>query len=186
MSIEGMSDADRDALAELAAQVWNHPDTRLEAMRLAKKANPQRQYPELDIAEREAKLRDEFEKKLDTERSKREESELRRQRDVMISDAIASGKVTDRAEFEKIEKHGIEAGISKFETAVVHYRASQQQATPSEGAVPDFGPPQMPQLEGLKDKFGGNVHRWAEAEAHKVLGELRTGNIKLPPLQTAQ
>ena len=182
MSIEGMSDADRDALAALAAQVFNHPETRLDAMRLAKKAAPQRQYPELDILERENKIREEFNARLEEERKKREESDLLRQRDAMIADAIASGRVADRAEFEKIEKHGIDAGISRFDTALSHYRASQQQPEPSSAALPDYGPPRAPQID-LKD-HGGDVHRWAETEAHNVLNEIRQGKIKLPPLQT--
>lgn len=172
-NLEGMSEATLRELAAISVEVGNNPDTRIDFLRLAKKANPARQYPELDALEREAKMREDFDARMKAEQAEREKLDLLRQRDLMIEAAINSGQVKDRGEFEKIEKHGIDSGISKFSTAFEHYQAAMKQSEPSGNPVGDPTRPTMPNIPDLKEKFGGNIHKWADHEAHLAMAEAK-------------
>ena len=177
--LEGMSEESIRAYAELAVALEKNPETRLPTMALVKKVYPNRNLPELAMQEREQALRKELNDKLDEEIKKRELADLSSRRELMISQAIADEKVEDRAEFEKIEKHGIDNGISKFDVALSHYRTSSQESSTSSAPIMDYGPPTPPPMEGLKERFKGNVRQWAEAEAYKALDEIRAGKVKL-------
>ena len=175
--LEGMGEEAIRSYAELAVRLERNPKTRVQAMRLVKELDPTRPLPELESLEREEKLRAEMAEKIGEERKEREQQNYAHQRELMIRDMVASGAVADRAEFEKVEKAGIEAGISRFDTALSHYRSSQEQAQTSANPLADYGSPTKPVLEGLKE-FNGNVAQWAESQAHQAVNEILSGKVR--------
>ena len=177
--LEGLTQEDKDRLAEIQVLTMTNPKTRMEQQRLIRVAKPDQQLPELDAYERgaasEQKLREELAKR-DTEIS---EIKMRGVRESLIQKLIDNGTMASRAQFEEIEKFGVENKIADYEKAAHFWKLSQQAAEPTTTTFPDSSPPALPVMEGL-DKFKGSRSNWAENEAHKAWQELKSGKIRLP------
>lgn len=178
-NLEGLSEEDVKRLAEIQARVMTNPKTRIQAMKLIREAVPEQQLPDLDAFEREEKREEKLREELKVRDAKLEEIELRGKRDTLIQKLIEAGTIESRAQFEEVEKFGVENKIADYEKAAHFWKLSQQPSEPSPSVFPDYiGHPAKPALEGL-DKFNGNVHRWAEAEMHKAVNDLRTGKVRV-------
>ena len=148
--------------------------TRQEFLKLTKTANPELNIPEVDIPfkmqgmmEAEAKKREELENKI-------REGEIRQQ----VKDrreAMIKTKGLSESQVQEVEKMMVDKGIMNHDTAADFYLSQQQSAPPTPSQF--TGSQQVPKVD-LKN-FGGNIAQWARSEANTMIGDIRSGRIKV-------
>jgi len=156
----------------LGKLLLENPEVAIEAKRLAKKANPKLQIPEVDIEDRLAAQRTEFQTELD-----------RRDKEAMAERVAARKRERDRQIIEagyKVEE--IEAIIVRekcsYETAIKIADLERQVATPSAADVLSGGIPNIPK-EMRPDKdwsklSAGDVRKRSASIAGEMINEFRT------------
>ena len=165
VTLEGMAP---EAIAELALAakgMMSNPETRLQALALHKKVNPDISIPEIDMPSQ-------FNTALAEERAKREaieqrllEADVRREiegkRAAMVAKGIPADKVAE------VEQMMVERNIGNHDSAAEFYLMQQKMAVPT---APDltnrYKGQAMPTID-TKD-FGGSVKNWAKAQAMQV------------------
>lgn len=178
-SIEGFTEDDIKALAEIQIRTMSNPKTRLGQQKLMRDAGIEQQLPELDAYERHAAAEQRLRDELAARDKKIQEIELRTQREGLIQSLIDKGVMDSRTQFEEIERFGVENKIADYEKAAHFWKLSQKSAEPSSTPFAPYSAPTKPVLEGL-DKFKGSRSQWAESEAHKAWNEIKSGKALLP------
>lgn len=160
-------------LAALAKSLSEDPKTRKRFLQLIKEKNPDQAIPELDLENQIAA----FAKPHIEELSKIKLDLLKRDQEASIlakREALkAKGFTID--DVSAIEKLMIEKQIGSHDTAAEFYRAQAALAAPTPST---FTQVQMP-VKGDEIKKAGGIKRWANAEAHKVVDDIKAGRIKL-------
>lgn len=158
-----MSEESEEARQAAALRkLLNHPEVGMEAKRLYKKITPDARFPDLEMEERLAAQRTEFQEKLDKQEADRladlTAQNQRRNHEYVKSEGL------DPAEIEKVM--GTEK-IASYETAVKFVKAQNAATAPTPGS---YTPIRMydKTSDWRKDPKGT-----ALAEAHKAIDELR-------------
>ena len=164
MSLENLTDVQRDNLAIAAQKLLNNAELSPQVKKLLMKADPQTyRFPEIEqeqvTQEREKKLND----KIEALEQKHIEESARRNLERKHAEAIARG--LDPAEVEKAitEKH-----IGSWETAMEHVELSKRiaAATPS-----TFETVRRDVLPDTKEIWGDR-RKWAAAQAHSAIDDI--------------
>jgi len=170
----GLEDLTPDQLRafNLGKLLLENPEVALEAKRLAKKANPKLQIPEVDIEDRLAAQRTEFQ----TELERRDQSAMaervaarKRERDRQIQEAGFT--------VEEIEKIIVDEKCS-YETAMKIAELQQQLATPAAGDVIAGGVPNIPKEmrpeKAWRSLSNGDLRKKSAAIAGEMINDLRS------------
>lgn len=163
--------------AALFNTLVNNPETREEALKLVRRADPKRPIPELDASEK-------MEKRLEEERAERAKLEER------IRDGEIRGRLDkerarvmkqytlDDAEMLEVEKIMTreDAPIPHYDAAAKVYKAEKQLAKPTTAAIADFSF-KMPEDKRWAKGIGSNanLNRVAMEIAAETLNEVRGG-----------
>ena len=160
------------AIAQLAAALDNHPDTRAGFRGLVKKLKPQTFVPEVDLPAQVAAAVTPTLQKLDAALDRLQTVERQR----AVDDAWAKAGVSpeDRPKVEEF----VQTMAGDVALAAQTYRAAQQPA-----ATPRSGPGRvvLPHQSG-EEWFKGlaeNPSRWAESKAYDIVDGFRSGQIRL-------
>lgn len=155
------------SLAKLTRQLLSNPETRGQVQRLLTKADSNLKFPELDIQDQIAKVREEAEKKAGEaqEEARKLRAEIK-QRD--LHQRIAQAGLEVKPVLELMEKHGLPPTDENYDMAieVLTNRQTQQLA---ESSASDFPTPEDP---GTKEMWA-DPEKWRASQAEKVLKEFR-------------
>ena len=171
MSLEGKSVEDIEALAELANALGNNPATRLDFLRLTKKANPTANIPEIDIP---IGLQGAMKPHLDRLAQLEAQAVERDTRDRITSQrkqALSVSGITE-ADMPAVEKLMTDRKILDHTTAAEFHVAQRRMAEPTPSSLTGlrtFGKPVMPDLAA----FQGNLQAHARNEAYAAIDQLR-------------
>ena len=171
MSLEGKSVEDIEALAELANALGNNPATRMDFLRLTKKANPTANIPEIDIP---IGLQGAMQPHLDRLAQLEAQAVERDTRDRITSQrkqALSVSGITE-ADMPAVEKLMTDRRILDHKTAAEFHVAQQRLAEPTPSSLTGmrtFGKPVMPDLAA----FQGNLQAHARNEAYAAIDQLR-------------
>src|SRR5271166_5152054 len=113
MALEGLNDEQVQRLATFAQSVLSNPETKLDALRLAKKINPKFSNPELDTETRVQAAREESAAEIKKLREENEADRITRARDQKTQDLKAQGY-----DIVAVEKVMTDNGIGNYETAI--------------------------------------------------------------------
>lgn len=148
------------ALAELAVEVANNPDTRKEFARLVKKVQPNRRFPDVEVDDMREEIRREFEKK------EQEGEQARILRSMERQKSKVSENYDDKAMGE-IEALMSKHGLSDYELAARLYAAETKPATPR--PQPNDHRWSLPNIE-LKDF--NNLKQIQQSKAYQAVDEI--------------
>lgn len=170
MSLENLT-ADELRNFQLGKLLLENPEVAVEAKRLAKKANPKLQIPEIDLQDALAAQAADFQKKLEERDHKDMEHRVavrKRERDAQI---VAAGYTVD--EIEKI----IVAEKCSYETAMKIADLQRQVAEPSAADYLSGSTPGTPvEMRPGKDwsKLGnGDLRKKSAGIASEMINEMR-------------
>ena len=177
MSLEGMSDAERDALAALMKDLGQNPETRLPLQAVIKKAYPTTATPELDSA---LALR-ELNRKI--EEQKAEYDNFKAQTDAekvelkKWAEAVGAGHCTYE-DIGAIREFMTANGLADPVKSAELWKQTSQFSTPTAPSTNVF---EMPNALMEKWKTGGvrNINQTALAEGHQLMDDIRGGKVKL-------
>ena len=174
ISLEGMSQDAINGLALLAKGLSSNSKTRDQFLNLTKTANPDLNIPEVDIPfkmqgmlDAEAKKREELENKIRENEIRQQIKENRAQ--------LAKTKGLSEEQVQEVEKMMTEKGILNHDTAADFYLSQQKSATPTPSTF--SGSQQVPKPD--MKQFNGNITQWARNEANTMIGQIRSGQIKV-------
>lgn len=167
-----------DERNRLFNSLLNSPDTREDALRLVKKANPTMPIPELDSTSKlEARLAEERKAREDLEK-KVQEDQIRDRIDRERARCMKKYELTE-AEISEIETTIMmdkEAPIPHYDAACKVYKASKVQATPTPAVMtrPKW---EMPEKDVWKEGIGNRMrlNQIADEQAYVALNEIRAG-----------
>lgn len=166
MALEGLNEEQVTRLATFAQSVLSNPDTKLEALRLAKKINPKFSNPELDTDTRIQAVREESAAALKKIQEERDADRIANAREAKTRELKEKGY-----DIVAVEKVMSDNGIGNYETAIKFMRGEAALAP----AVPTSvtgGDATMP--TGFKDIIK-NPARWAREKAAEILNDARQG-----------
>jgi hypothetical protein len=166
MGLEDKSPEEIERLANWANSVLNNKDTRLDALRLTKKANPNAHIPELDRDAAIQAVRDEEAKKREALEARLDKQEIEAARRDKAAQLAAKG-----FDIVAVEKVMTDNGIGNYDTAMKFMRAEAQVAGATQSVL-DSGNAKMP--ENFKDIMK-NPAAWAREQATTILNEARAG-----------
>lgn len=163
-----------EEIAELRAikAAINKPETKKEALRLLKKAEPNANIPLLDIEDRIASV--EEKNNAEFEALKAENDKLRKEMAVEKKRAKLKDKGLTDEDIAGVEKFIIDGRTHNHEDAEVLYQASRQIADGSPNTLNRF-----------KDNFSKDRLKdlenpdWGLNEAHLAIDDLKTGRVRL-------
>lgn len=171
MSLEGKSQEEIAALAELAEQLANDPKTRNGFLSLSKIANPNAHIPEVDIPHQVKGILEAGLKRVEEAEKKVAEMEAERNITARRKALVSSGKASER-DIDAIEKLMVDKKIPDHETAAEFYAMQQKAAEPTPAnARQNVRETTMPTVD--TKPFKGNLNEWARNMAAKTLDELR-------------
>ena len=171
MSLEGKSVEDIEALAELANALGSNPNTRMDFLRLTKRANPGASIPEIDIP---VGLQSSMQPHLDRLAQLEAKALQRDTRDNILSqrrEALSVKGITE-ADIPAVEKLMTDRKILDHKTAAEFLSAQQRLAEPTPSSTAGsrtFGKPVLPDLTAFK----GNMQAHARSEAYAAIDQLR-------------
>lgn len=171
MSLEGKTNEEIAALAELAEQLANNPETRRGFLQLSKKANPNAHIPEVDIPAQVNAVMQKGLERLAAVEARNQELETERNILARRQALIDNGKAS-KADIAAIEKLMIDKKIPDHETAAEFYAMQQKAAEPTpRDARANVRETTMPAMD--TKPFKGNLNEWARNMAARTLDELR-------------
>ena len=150
-------------LAALALRL-GRGETRREFIKLVKKVDPSRSFPDVEMQD----LREEMESKFAEEETKRQAAATKKRMEEARQALIDSGRFTED-DVKKIETDVMQAkGIADYETAAVLYGAQHAPAK----AAPEIstgGTWTFPDHKGLRE----DPNKWARDQAFAAVGEIK-------------
>ena len=171
MSLEGKSDEEIRALAELTDSVLNNPKTRTQFQRVLKTANPNISLPEIDNLDTIAAAVKPHVEKLGQVEAKLEQADQDRAANALYEALRDDRVVGNRKDFGELVKYASEKGFQTSEAGI--RMAAQHRRDELEAAEPTpltAGLPSILQKDNkdlMKDPNG-----WARGEANKAIAEL--------------
>jgi hypothetical protein len=156
-------------LGRLTKQLLANPETAETVQRLLPKADPKLRFPEVEIKDNLAKVREET-----NDRVKALEEELRKSKAEARLEKL-HGRVREaglelKPVVELMEKHGLAPTEENYDMAIEVLRSRTQVAEPTSSGIQ---PLEMP---NIKEMWADPV-KWRENEAAKVLKEMRGGKL---------
>lgn len=156
-------------LGRLTKQLLANPETAESVQRLLPKADPKLRFPEVELKDSLAKVREET-----SERVKELEAKLAKQ-EAEHRLAKLHGRVRDaglelKPVVELMEKHGLAPTEENYDMAIEVLRSRTQLAEPSSADIKPF---EMPNTKEMWD----DPVQWRTKEAEKVLREIRGGKV---------
>jgi len=131
MSLENASYEERDALALLAKDLSNNPETRSQFMQLTRKVRPEVAMPELEIQERVNTQLDKYQQKISSLEAKLQERDAVNNLEQRRKSILDKGLVNSRDEIQDVEKIMLEKGITNHEAAAEYHNFMKQAAVPT-------------------------------------------------------
>jgi hypothetical protein len=131
MSLENASYEERDALALLAKDLSNNPETRSQFMQLTRKVRPEVAMPELEIQERVNTQLDKYQQKISSLEAKLQERDAVNNLEQRRKSILDKGLVNNRDEIQDVEKIMLEKGITNHEAAAEYHNFMKQAAVPT-------------------------------------------------------
>lgn len=133
MSLEGHSDEEIRAVADLALQMSRNPKTRYGFLALTKQINPDAAIPEIDIANAMAeRFKPSMDKLQELEKAE-EERKLREKREAQRREALQVNGISE-SDIDDIEKLMLEKQIPSHKTAAEFMAAQRKMAEPTPAA----------------------------------------------------
>lgn len=174
-SLEDLTPEARDELALLMREIAENPQTRKQALKLAKQVRPNMTIDTLEIEEQVDARFTESQAKLEALENKLREKEaideLKRRRE----DLKSKGKAKSDEDIAAIEKIMLEKGIQNHETAADYFSWMNQSAKPTSSAT--FKTNVMDETaRDTLSKYWKNPASAARDEASRALNELRKNN----------
>ena len=168
MSLEDITDEQRDQLAMLMRELADHPETRKDILRLTKKVKPDLVIPELELEERTSSAVSEAKAKVESLEAKLREKEALEDLEKRRRELMKKGLVKDESEIEEVEKVMLDKGITSHEAAAEYWQWMKQAAAPTPSG---YNPSPLGKFD--LGKFYKNPVTAARDEAVKALNELR-------------
>ena len=131
MSLENASYEERDALALLAKDLSNNPETRSQFMQLTRKVRPEVAMPELEIQERVNSQLDQYQQKISSLEAKLQERDVVNNLEQRRKALLDKRLVESRDQIQDVEKIMLEKGITNHEAAAEYYNFMKQAAVPT-------------------------------------------------------
>jgi len=131
MSLENASYEERDALALLAKDLSNNPETRSQFMQLTRKVRPEVAMPELEIQERVNSQLDQYQQKISNLEAKLQERDAVNNLEQRRKGLLDKGLVENRDQIQDVEKLMLEKGITNHEAAAEYHNFMKQAAVPT-------------------------------------------------------
>jgi len=131
MSLENASYEERDALALLAKDLSNNPETRSQFMQLTRKVRPEVAMPELEIQERVNTQLDKYQQKISSLEAKLQERDAVNNLEQRRKALLDKGLVESRDQIQDVEKLMLEKGITNHEAAAEYHNFMKQAAVPT-------------------------------------------------------
>jgi len=131
MSLENASYEERDALALLAKDLSNNPETRSQFMQLTRKVRPEVAMPELEIQERVNTQLDKYQQKISSLEAKLQERDAVNNLEQRRKSLLDKGLVESRDQIQDVEKLMLEKGITNHEAAAEYHNFMKQAAVPT-------------------------------------------------------
>ena len=131
MSLENASYEERDALALLAKDLSNNPETRSQFMQLTRKVRPEVAMPELEIQERVNTQLDSYQQKISSLEAKLQERDAVNNLEQRRKALLDKGLVQSREQIQDVEKIMLEKGITNHEAAAEFHNFMKQAAVPT-------------------------------------------------------
>lgn len=185
MSLEGKSQDEISALAELSDSLLSNPKTRQAFQRQLKVANPNISLPELDNLDMVANaVRPHIDKiaQLEQREQQRDANQSAQLQANALYEALKDdGVVATRKDFQELVKYASENGFQTVENglriAASHRQSASELATPTpmQGAGPEFAPTN----EAYKDFFK-NPRKAATDIANQMVNDIKSGKAKYP------
>ena len=180
MSLEGKTEQEIAALAELSAQLSSNPKTRAGFLQLSKMANPDAAIPEVDIPVQVKAMMAEGLKRVEAAEKKVSDMELERSITARRENLLSDNKFgITKKDLPEIERLMLEKHIPDHETAAEFYAMQRKAAEPTpSNARQSVREQTMPTVD-LKP-FKGSINDWARNAAKNALDEIRgQGQIKI-------
>lgn len=176
-SLEGMSDDEVRALAQLAKQLGDSPKTRLGMMRLTKELDPSVSIPELDTLTTLGQVTKKIDERFNAFEAKQTERETTDRILAARRTAIAAGLISE-AEVDALETFMIENGMTDHEKAAVHFKNAQRAAVPVTQPTARY---EMPQdhLKLYKEHGRQGLSELIKNNAVQDIRDLRSGKIRI-------
>ena len=179
MSLEGKTQEEIAALAELALQISSNPKTRAGFLNLSKQNNPDASIPEVDIPIQVNKIMEAGLARLTAAEKEVSDMKTERQilakREALLTNEKITGMGVERSDIPAIEKIMMEKHIPDHETAAEFYALQQRAAEPTPGSVrPSVRESTMPVID-MKAMGSTSLSEHARRVAKQTLDEMRKG-----------
>lgn len=162
MGLEGKSAEEIERLATWAQGVLTNPETRTDALKLAKRQDPNFRNPELDLAEKIAESHAASDAKIEKLEGSLRQEQLERKRSEKKAELLAKGY-----DIEIVEKCMMDNHIGSYESAMKLLDAESRLA-PVTAPVIQSTATSMP--TDMKE-IAKNPGKWARDKAAEVLNE---------------
>jgi len=188
VSLEGMSESERNGLAAMHVRMLQDPAVRRDYLRTIKKLNPTFTAPELEI---DAAM--EVERKAIADREKALDERAKKTEDAVAAMAAERAEEKARAAWDQLKRSPIEAGIitaeelpaleklmkdegfnsTQYMQAAKFMKAQQVMAAPTPGALKPFRMPDNKELKANPKKFFQDslTEGLNESNARRVAGK---------------
>jgi hypothetical protein len=170
-SLEDLSPEQKQAinLGNLAKQLLANPETRESAQRLLKKGDAKLTFPELEIKDSVARVREEADEKVKVLAAKVQKIEAERALEVLHAKVRDAGLELE-AVIKLMETHGLAPTAPNYDLAI---RVLRQDAALAEPTSDSLRPADIPNFkEMLADPIG-----WRTREAEKIQREFHPRGI---------
>jgi hypothetical protein len=179
MSLEGKTQEEIAALAELALQISSNPKTRAGFLNLSKQNNPDASIPEVDIPIQVNKMMEAGLTRLAAAEKEVNDMKTERailaKREALLSNPEITKLGVERSDLPAIEKLMVEKHIPDHETAAEFYALQQRAAEPTPGSVrPSVRESTMPTID-MKSMGANTLAEHARRVAAQTLDAMRKG-----------
>jgi hypothetical protein len=166
-SLEDLTPEQQEQAMRLFSFVKANPDIEKSIRREAKRKNPNMSAPDIELEEALAKQREEFQKKLDDERSERLSLLQQERRNEAHARIRAAGLNP-----EEVEKAMVDESIGNYDTAIKYVHAQKQLAPSTPESITPHSLPNDKALWADKNKFARHAAFDAinELKARRVTG----------------
>jgi len=170
MALEGMSQEEIEALAEMSKTLRDNPKTRAHFLRLAKHANPELSVPEVEMQDLMVTMAQKTDEKLREFEGKITVGESEKAAMVLYENLRDAGSIKSRNEFGDLVKYASENGFQTSEAGLKRAAAVRRQ----ELEVAEPTPSNFTSVRTVREdkELMKNPRQWFDRQAETVMDEI--------------